>query len=103
MPHRFAALRDQFPMDVRKREVVQPSTRTAADIVRILAIWREGRERFGSSGNFLCGTFGIVDAFWCPVAYRFRSYGVALSPLWQRNIPTCNWNTPTSILSPCNW
>ena len=29
-------------------------------------------------GNFLCGSFGIVDAFWCPVAFRFQSYGVAL-------------------------
>jgi len=75
----FATLRDQFPMDVRKRDKVKPSSGTAADIARIIAIWQEGRERLGASGNFLCGAFGIVDAFWCPVAFRFRSYGVALT------------------------
>ena len=66
-------------MDVRRREQGRPSPGTAADIARIVAIWREGRDRFGSPGDFLCGTFGIVDAFWCPVAFRFRSYGVALT------------------------
>ena len=75
----FATLRDRFPMDVRKRDQVRPSSGTAADIARIIAIWQEGRERFGAYGNFLCGAFGIVDAFWCPVAFRFRSYGIALT------------------------
>jgi glutathione S-transferase len=74
----FSSLRDQFGMDLRKREVVPPSAQTAADIRRVDAIWREGRQRFGRNGDFLCGAFGIVDAFWCPVAFRFRSYGVAL-------------------------
>ncbi len=74
----FPSLRDQFGMDLRKRDVVQPSPQTAADIGRVDAIWREGRQRFGRNGDFLCGTFGIVDAFWCPVAFRFRSYGVTL-------------------------
>ena len=75
----FTALRDQFAMDVRKREVAEPTPQTAANIARIAAIWHEGRERFGRNGKFLCGTFGIVDAFWCPVAFRFRSYDVALT------------------------
>jgi glutathione S-transferase len=73
----FPDLRNEFSMDVRVREPRIPSPEVAADIARIDAIWREGRERFGRSGDYLCGTFGIVDAFWCPVAFRFRSYGVA--------------------------
>jgi glutathione S-transferase len=75
----FADLRNQFSMDLRKRDVTQPTAQTAADIARIDAIWNEGRQRFGRAGNFLCGTFGIVDAFWCPVAFRFRGYGVTLT------------------------
>jgi glutathione S-transferase len=75
----FPSLRDQFGMDLRKRDVVQPSAQTAVDIRRVDAIWREGRQRFGRNGDFLCGAFGIVDAFWCPVAFRFRSYGVTLT------------------------
>ena len=80
----FTELRNQFSMDLRKREVVQPAPRTAVDIARIDAIWREGRARFGLEGNFLCGAFGIVDAFWCPVAFRFRSYGVGLTGVSAR-------------------
>jgi glutathione S-transferase len=72
----FADLRNEFSMDVRLREPRLPSPKVAAEIARIDAIWREGRERFGRGGEFLCGTFGVVDAFWCPVAFRFRSYGV---------------------------
>ena len=72
----FADLRNEFSMDVRLREARIPSAQVAADIARIDAIWREGRERFGRGGDYLCGPFGIVDAFWCPVAFRFRSYGV---------------------------
>jgi len=72
----FADLRNEFSMDVRLREARIPSPGVAADIARIDAIWREGRERFGRGGDYLCGPFGVVDAFWCPVAFRFRSYGV---------------------------
>jgi glutathione S-transferase len=75
----FADLRDQFSMDLRVRTSMQPRPETAANIARIDVIWREGRARFGDGGPFLCGAFGIVDAFWCPVAFRFRSYGVVLS------------------------
>jgi len=72
----FADLRNEFSMDLRLRETRIPSPAVAADIARIDAIWREGRERFGRGGDYLCGPFGVVDAFWCPVAFRFRSYGV---------------------------
>ena len=75
----FAALREEFSMDLKLREVRTPSPGTSADIARIEAIWREGRARFGRGGEFLCGAFGVVDAFWCPVVFRFRSYGVSLS------------------------
>jgi len=75
----FAALREEFSMNLELREARTPSSKAAADIARIEAIWTEGRTRFGRGGEFLCGGFGIVDAFWCPVAFRFRSYGVALS------------------------
>jgi glutathione S-transferase len=72
----FADLRNEFSMDLRLREARVPSPGVAADIARIDAIWREGRERFGRGGDYLCGPFGVVDAFWCPVAFRFRSYGL---------------------------
>src|SRR5215472_13255198 len=75
----FAALREEFSMNLKLREARKSSPRTKADIARIEAIWGEGRARFGAGGEFLCGGFGIVDAFFCPVAFRFRSYGVVLN------------------------
>ena len=74
----FALLREEFGMNVRLATSKQPSAQMAPEIARILALWREGRDRFGRGGDFLCGAFSAVDAFWCPVAFRFRSYGVAL-------------------------
>jgi len=73
----FARLRDEFGMNLRIAIHKQPSAQVAAEIARIVALWNEGRSRFGRGGDFLCGAFSAVDAFWCPVAFRFRSYGVA--------------------------
>ncbi|MEO8740337.1 MAG: glutathione S-transferase family protein [Casimicrobiaceae bacterium] len=75
----FADLRNELSMDLRVREKLQPGAAAATDIARIDALWREGRSRFGGAGDFLCGGFGIVDAFWCPVAFRFQSYGITLA------------------------
>lgn len=47
------------------------------DIQRIDALWDEGIARFG--GPYLAGSeFSAVDAFFAPVAFRVRSYGLAL-------------------------
>ena len=74
----FARLRDEFGMNVKLRSAKSPSPAVAGEIARIVELWREGRERFGRDGDFLCGAFTAVDAFWCPVAFRFQTYGVAL-------------------------
>jgi len=74
----FLSLRNELPMNVHLREMRTPSQSTAADIARIAALWDEGRARHGEDGAFLCGAFSIVDAFYCPVAFRFASYDVAL-------------------------
>ena len=72
----FATLRNQHGMNVGVRvAVAQRSPALLADIERIGQIWNEGLARFG--GPFLAGsTFTAVDAFYAPVVYRFRTYGV---------------------------
>ncbi len=79
----FAKLRDEMGMNVRLRAGRTSSPEVAAEIARILALWVEGRERFGHDGDFLCGAFSAVDAFWCPVAFRFQTYGVPLAGVAQ--------------------
>jgi glutathione S-transferase len=47
------------------------------DVARLCALWNDGLERFG--GPFLAGNaFGAVDAFFAPMAFRIRTYGLLL-------------------------
>jgi glutathione S-transferase len=47
------------------------------DIARLGALWNDGLRRFG--GPFLAGdAFTAVDAFFAPVAFRIRTYGLTL-------------------------
>jgi glutathione S-transferase len=74
----FAALRNEMTMCIRERVDVRPwSPALTHDVARITEIWNEGRRRFGSHGAYLCGAFSLADAFYAPVAFRFRTYGVA--------------------------
>lgn len=73
----FATLRSLHGMNVGVRvAVTQRPPALLADIARIERLWNEGLARFG--GPFLAGSaFTAADAFYAPVAYRFRTYGVA--------------------------
>jgi glutathione S-transferase len=76
----FAALRNDMTMCVKERVDVRPwSNALAANIERVTELWNESRRRHGDKGggDFLCGRFSIADAFFGPVAFRFRTYGVA--------------------------
>jgi glutathione S-transferase len=75
----FAALRNHFPMNVRRP--VKPRTPTAEaenDIRRIEALWTNCRTRFAGTGPFLFGAFGAADAMYAPVVSRFHTYAIAL-------------------------
>jgi glutathione S-transferase len=75
----FSALRNEMTMCIRERVDVRPwSPALAADVARVTSLWNETRRRFGAGGDFLCGRYSIADAFYGPVAYRFRTYGVEL-------------------------
>lgn len=77
----FQALREGMPMNIRKflPGRGQPPA-VLADVQRIITLWADCRSRFGASGPFLFGHFGIADAMYAPVVTRFRSYGVSLPP-----------------------
>jgi glutathione S-transferase len=50
------------------------------DIERIGALWSDGLRRFG--GPYLTGkSFTAADAFFAPVAFRVRTYGLKLAPV----------------------
>jgi glutathione S-transferase len=72
----FSALRNDCTMNVGVR--VKPRPMSAAlqrDVARIAELWTQGMDSFG--GPFLAGTnFTAVDAFFAPVAFRVRTYGL---------------------------
>lgn len=76
----FGALRAKLPCNIRRRaepRVLDDEVR--ADVARVQEIWTSLRARFGGNGPYLFGTTaGIADAFFTPVATRFRTYGVPL-------------------------
>jgi glutathione S-transferase len=75
----FGALREICSMNCGVR-IQLNSTSTDAlkgDLARLVELWDDGFKRFG--GPFLAGkSFGAVDAFFCPVAFRVQTYGLAL-------------------------
>jgi glutathione S-transferase len=75
----FQALRNACPMDLALRRTAALDDATTADVRRIVALWRDCRSRFGTGGPWLFGDWSIADAFYTPVATRFRSYGVDLA------------------------
>jgi glutathione S-transferase len=72
----FSALRNDCTMNVGVRVKPKPMfDALKADVARIRELWADGLSRFG--GPYLGGAeFSAVDAFFAPVAYRVRTYGL---------------------------
>ncbi len=81
----FHSLRGECPMDLSAPpRAVTLSEATHKDIRRVVALWNDLRGRFSGRGPFLLGEWSIADAFFTPVATRFRTYGVQLSDFGDR-------------------
>lgn len=70
----FQALRGECPMDLSLVTTADLSDATQANVRRLVQLWSGLLERSG--GPFLFGGWTIADAFFTPVATRFRSYGI---------------------------
>lgn len=70
----FTALRRDLPVNLRAvKDPRSHSPDVEADIARAVEIFA------GADGPFLCGEFSIADAFFAPVAARFRTYQIELT------------------------
>lgn len=74
----FFALRNECSMSVGVRvRLHERSDALKVDLGRIESLWMDGLDRF--QGLWLAGDqFTAVDAFFGPVAFRLRTYGVLL-------------------------
>mgnify|MGYP003387079543 CR=1 FL=1 len=85
----FSALRNDCTMNVGVRVKPKPmSDALQRDVARISELWTQGLDSFG--GPFLAGAqFTAVDAFFAPVAFRVRTYGLDVGHAgaeWVKNM-----------------
>jgi glutathione S-transferase len=73
------AMGPDHPMVSDERAPTPTDPAALADIRRIVEIWCEMRGRFGAGGPYLFGDWSIADAFFTPVAARFRHFQVDLA------------------------
>ena len=76
----FPDLRRAMPMNLKRVMTKAPDwdEATRRDLTRVVSLWSELRTRFGGHEPYLFGPRTIADAFFAPVATRFRSYAVTL-------------------------
>ena len=84
----FSALRNDCTMNVGVRVKPKPmSAALRANVERIAELWEEGLTKFG--GPYLAGeSFTAADAFYAPVVYRVRTYGLQVGPKGQAWVQT---------------
>jgi glutathione S-transferase len=76
----FSALRSHCPQNIEAalpavgQRVLNEQPAAQADLQRVQALWSEALNNSG--GPFLFGGFGIVDAYFAPVAGRIRTYAL---------------------------
>ena len=76
----FKALRATMPMNLKRvYKTFRPDDETYTDIRRIENLWHWARSIWAKDGPYLFGqNFTAADAFFVPVAERFRTYGIEL-------------------------
>lgn len=80
----FGALRTQLPMNARRTpDGYRWDDAAQRDIDRVQQLWRQLRTAHGAGGDCLFGDFGIADAMFAPVAFRFVGYGVPMDNVAQ--------------------
>ncbi len=67
------------PMVGEPGEAHAPSDALSADIRRMVMMWNDAKSRFGEGGPYLFGDWSIADAFFTPVAARFRHFRIDLA------------------------
>lgn len=73
----FSSLRDELPMNCRKKFTnIQLSGEAEKDIERVVFLWNKAHREYGQQGEWLMGSFSIVDAMFIPVALRFYGYDI---------------------------
>jgi glutathione S-transferase len=80
----FQALRQECPTNFRRRYPPKPiSAEAQRNVDRILHLWEQALERFGSDQGFLFGAWNAADIMYAPVVTRLLTYALPI-PDWAR-------------------
>lgn len=74
----YGNIRNELPMNIRATRRLEVSVKTQNEIDYIDNLWTTHQ-----NDSYLFGDFGIVDCFFTPIASRFKTYGLTLSPQAQ--------------------
>ncbi|MFT4574740.1 glutathione S-transferase family protein [Marinomonas primoryensis] len=72
-------IRTEMPMNCRARRHVELSDQAKKEVATLDALWTKLRAENAKNGDYLFGKFSLADAFFAPVMFRFKTYGIALS------------------------
>jgi glutathione S-transferase len=75
----------------------------AADVGRIITLWRECRSEFAADGPFLFGAFSAADAMYAPIASRFHTYIPDLEPFGDNGIAAGYADTIMAMPEMAEW
>jgi len=77
----FAALRGNWPMNLRHAYEAQPEPPAVrAELRRLEEIWAHARRTVQAEGPWLCGAYSLADAIFAPMAARLAGYGFDTRP-----------------------
>ncbi len=80
----FFTLRHECPMNCRSQKTKQVTTDIQADLDRLRVVWEYFAAANRPEGDFLCGSFSIVDAMYAPIMWRVSGYGLEVSEHFSR-------------------
>ena len=78
----FLAVREELPQNLRRRRRrdTELSSDAQSQVRRIDQIWTRCRQQFAERGPWLFGPMTLADIMYAPVALRFLSYEIPVSP-----------------------
>ncbi len=99
----FGPLRKECPMEIDAVRTVELSPAVEANVRRIVSLWSQLRAAYQDEGAFLVGDWSIADAFFTPVATRFRTYGIDLAAYGDEGLAAAYCETLLSTPEFLEW
>jgi len=72
-------IRTEMPMNCRARRQIVLTDVAKKEVASLDVLWTKLRAENAQHGDYLFGEFSLADAFFAPVMFRFKTYGIALS------------------------